>query len=77
VHLARTCQVALAQRFLSDRTRLTAGIDHHRSPDASVDVHDERPQAQEPPFLAPLFGTFLLGMFLKETTPWGGFAGLV
>ena len=28
-------------------------------------------------FLAPLFGTFLLGMFWKGTTPWGGFAGLV
>ena len=28
-------------------------------------------------FLAPLFGTFLLGMFWKRTTPWGGFAGLV
>ncbi len=27
-------------------------------------------------FLAPLFGTFLLGMFWKRTTPWGGFAGL-
>jgi SSS family solute:Na+ symporter len=27
-------------------------------------------------FLAPLFGTFLLGMFWKGTTPWGGFAGL-
>ncbi|HZB83004.1 MAG TPA: sodium:solute symporter family protein [Rubrobacteraceae bacterium] len=28
-------------------------------------------------FLAPLFGTFLLGMFWRRTTPWGGFAGLV
>ena len=28
-------------------------------------------------FLAPLFGTFLLGMFWKRTSPWGGFAGLV
>jgi solute:Na+ symporter, SSS family len=28
-------------------------------------------------FLAPLFGTFVLGMFWKGTTPWGGFAGLV
>ena len=28
-------------------------------------------------FLAPLFGTFLLGMFWKGATPWGGFAGLV
>lgn len=28
-------------------------------------------------FLAPLFGTFLLGMFWKGTTPWGGFAGLL
>lgn len=28
-------------------------------------------------FLAPLFATFLLGMFWKRTTPWGGFAGLV
>ncbi|MGH3147412.1 MAG: sodium:solute symporter family transporter, partial [Rubrobacter sp.] len=27
-------------------------------------------------FLAPLFGTFLLGMFWRGTTPWGGFAGL-
>jgi SSS family solute:Na+ symporter len=28
-------------------------------------------------FLAPLFGTFLLGMFWRRTTPWAGFAGLV
>jgi solute:Na+ symporter, SSS family len=28
-------------------------------------------------FLAPLFGTFLLGMFWKRTTGWGGFTGLV
>ena len=28
-------------------------------------------------FLAPLFGTFLLGMFWKGSTPWGGFAGLL
>jgi SSS family solute:Na+ symporter len=28
-------------------------------------------------FLAPLLGTFLLGMFWRRTTPWGGFAGLV
>ncbi len=28
-------------------------------------------------FLAPLFGTFLLGMFWTRTTGWGGFAGLV
>jgi SSS family solute:Na+ symporter len=28
-------------------------------------------------FLAPLFGTFLLGMFWRRTTGWGGFAGLV
>jgi SSS family solute:Na+ symporter len=28
-------------------------------------------------FLAPLFGTFLLGMFWRRTTAWGGFAGLV
>jgi SSS family solute:Na+ symporter len=27
-------------------------------------------------FLAPLFGTFLLGMFWRGATPWGGFAGL-
>ena len=27
-------------------------------------------------FFAPLFATFLLGMFWKGTTPWGGFAGL-
>jgi solute:Na+ symporter, SSS family len=27
-------------------------------------------------FLSPLFGTFLLGMFWKRATPWGGFAGL-
>ncbi|MCA1688518.1 MAG: aldo/keto reductase [Actinobacteria bacterium] len=27
-------------------------------------------------FLAPLFGTFLLGMFWTRTTGWGGFAGL-
>ncbi|CAN5156109.1 sodium:solute symporter family protein [soil metagenome] len=27
-------------------------------------------------FLAPLFGTFLLGMFWKRTSGWGGFAGL-
>jgi SSS family solute:Na+ symporter len=27
-------------------------------------------------FLAPLFGTFLLGMFWRRTTGWGGFAGL-
>jgi SSS family solute:Na+ symporter len=26
---------------------------------------------------APLFATFLLGMFWKRTTPWGGFSGLV
>jgi SSS family solute:Na+ symporter len=26
---------------------------------------------------APLFATFLLGMFWKRTTPWGGFTGLV
>jgi SSS family solute:Na+ symporter len=28
-------------------------------------------------FNAPLFATFLLGMFWKKTTPWGGFWGLV
>lgn len=28
-------------------------------------------------FFAPLFATFLLGMFWKRATPWGGFAGLV
>jgi SSS family solute:Na+ symporter len=28
-------------------------------------------------FLAPLFGTFLLGMFWRRTTGWGGFSGLV
>jgi solute:Na+ symporter, SSS family len=28
-------------------------------------------------FLAPLFGTFVLGMFWRRTTGWGGFAGLV
>src|SRR5215208_1269122 len=28
-------------------------------------------------FLAPLFGTFLLGMFWRHTTGWGGFAGLL
>lgn len=28
-------------------------------------------------FNAPLFATFLLGMFWKRTTPWGGFFGLV
>ncbi len=28
-------------------------------------------------FLAPLFGVFLLGMFWRGATPWGGFAGLV
>src|SRR5919199_3147874 len=28
-------------------------------------------------FLAPLFGTFLLGMFWRRTTPWAGFAGLL
>jgi solute:Na+ symporter, SSS family len=28
-------------------------------------------------FLAPLFGTFLLGMFWTRTTGWGGFTGLV
>ena len=27
-------------------------------------------------FLAPLFGTFRLGMFWRRTTGWGGFAGL-
>ena len=27
-------------------------------------------------FLAPLFATFLLGMFWKRTTGWGGFTGL-
>jgi SSS family solute:Na+ symporter len=27
-------------------------------------------------FLAPLFGTFLLGMFWRRTTGWGGFTGL-
>lgn len=26
---------------------------------------------------APLFATFLLGMFWKRTTPWGGFLGLL
>jgi solute:Na+ symporter, SSS family len=28
-------------------------------------------------YLAPLFGTFLLGMFWRRTTGWGGFTGLV
>ncbi|MBX6352998.1 MAG: sodium:solute symporter family protein [Thermoflavifilum sp.] len=28
-------------------------------------------------FNAPLFGTFLLGMFWKRATPWGGFWGLL
>jgi solute:Na+ symporter, SSS family len=28
-------------------------------------------------FLAPLFGTFLLGMFWRRSTGWGGFFGLV
>jgi solute:Na+ symporter, SSS family len=28
-------------------------------------------------FLAPLFATFLLGMFWRRTTPWAGFAGLL
>ena len=28
-------------------------------------------------FLAPRFATFLLGMFWRGTTPWGGFTGLV
>jgi SSS family solute:Na+ symporter len=28
-------------------------------------------------FNAPLFATFLLGMFWKRATPWGGFWGLV
>jgi SSS family solute:Na+ symporter len=28
-------------------------------------------------FLAPLFGTFLLGMFWRRTSGWGGFTGLV
>lgn len=28
-------------------------------------------------FNAPLLATFLLGMFWRRTTPWGGFAGLV
>jgi solute:Na+ symporter, SSS family len=28
-------------------------------------------------FLAPLFGTFLLGMIWRRTTGWGGFAGLL
>ncbi len=28
-------------------------------------------------FLAPLFGVFLLGMFWRGTTAWGGFVGLV
>ena len=28
-------------------------------------------------YLAPLFGTFLLGMFWRRTTGWGGFIGLV
>jgi solute:Na+ symporter, SSS family len=28
-------------------------------------------------FNAPLFATFIIGMFWKRTTPWGGFAGLV
>ena len=28
-------------------------------------------------FLAPLFGTFLLGMLWRRTTGWGGFTGLV
>jgi solute:Na+ symporter, SSS family len=28
-------------------------------------------------FNAPLFATFLIGMFWKRTTPWGGFWGLV
>src|SRR5262249_46811987 len=28
-------------------------------------------------FNAPLFATFLLGMFWRRTSPWGAFAGLV
>jgi solute:Na+ symporter, SSS family len=28
-------------------------------------------------FNAPLFATFIIGMFWKRATPWGGFAGLV
>src|ERR671921_137485 len=28
-------------------------------------------------YLAPLFGTFLLGMFWRRTTGWGGFTGLL
>jgi SSS family solute:Na+ symporter len=28
-------------------------------------------------FNAPLFATFLLGMFWKRATPWGGFWGLI
>ncbi len=28
-------------------------------------------------FIAPLFGTMLLGMFWKKATPWGGFWGLL
>ncbi|WJH32403.1 hypothetical protein N6H14_18625 [Paenibacillus sp. CC-CFT747] len=28
-------------------------------------------------FNAPLFGTFLLGMFWRRATPWGGFWGLI
>lgn len=28
-------------------------------------------------FNAPLFATFLIAMFWKRATPWGGFAGLV
>ena len=28
-------------------------------------------------FNAPLFATFIIGMFWKRTTPWAGFSGLV
>ena len=28
-------------------------------------------------FNAPLFATFIIGMFWKRATPWGGFAGIV
>jgi solute:Na+ symporter, SSS family len=28
-------------------------------------------------FNAPVFATFIIGMFWKRTSPWGGFAGLV
>ena len=28
-------------------------------------------------FNAPLFATFIIGLFWKRATPWGGFAGLV